>query len=134
MVAVAPNDSPPTRPQSWTLKLGVALISLQSVALLGLAIAVATTASPVSAGLPVIGFAALFALLLAAIAVALWRRRRWASGAATAWCLLAVLVGFSQFGVNPLAACALILIGGAGVAALVAPATREDLTQDVHPD
>lgn len=102
----------------------MALVGLQSVALAALAIAVAVTTNDAGSAFPVIGFSGLFAVLLAAIAVALWRQKRWALGAATAWSLLMVLVGFSQFSVNPAIACAVIAVGAATVAALVAPSTR----------
>lgn len=116
---------PVSRPRPVTLVLAVALLALQAGMLAALAVAVwLSTTGAVALALPVIGFAGAFALLVGAVAFALWRRRRWARGAGVAWSMLMALVGASQLGSNLFAAIVFVLVGLGTVAALVAPATR----------
>lgn len=115
----------PYRPPS--LVLAVALLALQAGILAALAASIAVGPSEGGSSFPVVLFIALFAGLVALVATALWRFRRWARGAATAWSILMVLIGFSQLGANLFAAIVIIAVGLGTTAALLVPATRNSL-------
>uniref|UniRef100_UPI0028AC2C5E hypothetical protein n=1 Tax=Miniimonas arenae TaxID=676201 RepID=UPI0028AC2C5E len=109
-----------------TLVLAVVLLLLQAVGFAALAVGVLVTTAGDErvASLPVLAFALLAAVAVAAVGRSLWRRRRWARGAAVAWSLLLVLTGLSQLSVNAPVAVGLAVLGLATAAAAVAPATR----------
>lgn len=113
------SQSPPV-----TLVASVAFLVLQAGMLGALAVAVAAFSELPGTALPVVGFAAVFAVLVGVVAFALWRRRRWARGAGVAWSLLMALVGASQLGSNLTAAVLFIVIGLGTVGVLVAAPTR----------
>lgn len=114
-----------------TVLVVVALLALEAIALviLGVSSLVASSGEPQAAGGSVVVAVFLLALaaVLAVMAVSLWRLKRWARGASVAWSILVVLVGGSQFTVNPLAATLIVLAGAAGVFAASARPTREAL-------
>lgn len=125
--ASAPRSSSASRPERSrpvTLVVAVALLALQAGAFVALGVAVAAAGSADGATYPVVVFAVVLGVLVALVAWSLWRRRRWARGAAVAWSLLLVLVGASQLGVNPAAAIGVILVGLGSTVCAVAPATR----------
>ncbi len=112
------------------LVVAAALLALQSVGFLGLTVAIvadATAADDTAAGVATAAFTAVVAAGAALVAIGLWRRRRWARGPAVAWSVLVVLVGASQFSVNPGVALAIIAVGVVGAVATASPATRAAL-------
>lgn len=121
-----PDRSARPAPRPLTLVVAVVLLALQVGAFAALAVAVAASPGGADEGarFPVVVFATLAAVLLAVVTLSLWRLRRWARGPAVAWSILMVLTGFSQLGVNVLAAIAVIVIGLVGAVTAAAPATR----------
>jgi hypothetical protein len=123
-------SSPPTAP---TLRLAVALLAVQAAALavvVGVLIYEDLTKTPTSTrgALLVTLFAVIMTGVLAGLAWALHRRRRWARGPAIVLQLLLIPIGFTMAsgGAAWLGAPA-ILLGLAGAGALLAPATRAAL-------
>lgn len=114
-----------------TLVVAAVLLALQAVGFVGLTAAIVADgvrAGDAAAGIATAVFTAVVALGAALVAVGLWRRRRWSRGPAVAWSVLVVLVGASQFSVNPGVAVAIIVVGLVGAVAAASPATREAVT------
>ncbi|PFG19172.1 hypothetical protein [Serinibacter salmoneus] len=116
-----------------TVWVVVALLGLEALTLVVLGVSALLAAGgdgQVGGSVVVAVFLLVLALILGALALSLWRLRRWARGACVAWSILVVLVGGSQFGVNPLVATLIVLAGAAGVFAASARPTREALGID----
>ncbi|GMA32078.1 hypothetical protein [Litorihabitans aurantiacus] len=131
------NDAPrvaagrPRRP--WTVVVAAALLALQGLALVVLTAVVvrdSAGAGDVAAGLATAAFTVLLAAAALAVAVGLWRCRRWSRGPAVAWSVLVVLVGASQIPVNAPAALAIVAIGVLGTATAGSGATRAAVTDE----
>jgi hypothetical protein len=116
-----------------TLIGGVALLGLEAVGLLAVMalLIYADMTAPsvgVSSAVGITAFAGLFAVLLAALAWALWRRRAWARGPAIVLELLMLPIGYSMISSGLVwLGIPVMLLGLCGAGALLAPATRAAL-------
>ena len=116
-----------------TLVGGIALLGVEAVGLLAVtALLVYADATAPSVGassaVGITAFAGLFALLLAALAWALWRRRAWARGPAIVLELLMLPIGYSMISTGLVwLGIPVMLLGICGAGALLAPATRAAL-------
>jgi hypothetical protein len=116
-----------------SLRWAVGLLGVEAVGLLGVSgwlgyEAATGPAQSVTSAVATIVFAVLMAVVLGGLAYALWRRRSWARGPSVVLQLLLLPIGYSAATVGqPAVGVALIVIGLAGVATLVAPATRAAL-------
>jgi hypothetical protein len=127
----APGHDPAATP--GTLLWATGLLGAEAVGLLGVSgwlgyDAATSAAQSVASAAATVAFAVLMAVVLGGLAYALWRRRSWARGPSVVLQLLLLPIGYSVATAGQsVVGVALIVIGLAGVATLVAPATRAAL-------
>ncbi len=110
------------------LRLLTAIVLLEAVAAWGYIVYLVAVAGDEPGGWRVIGFFAMYAVAFTALAVGLWRRRRWVRAPLIVLQLLLSVVGASLIGGgDPAAGAILVVVPLVCVGLLLSSSTREAL-------